>query len=85
MIVLDTHIWIWWVHGDSSLKNVQIDAIKKNENKEIGVSIISCWEVAKLVEYGRLNLPCNDATAKSPFFVVRRFQRFCRLLISNNL
>jgi PIN domain nuclease of toxin-antitoxin system len=23
----------------------------------IGVSIISCWEVAKLVEYGRLKLP----------------------------
>ena len=19
MIVLDTHIWVWWVHGDASL------------------------------------------------------------------
>ena len=19
MIVLDTHIWVWWVHGDSTL------------------------------------------------------------------
>jgi len=24
----------------------------------IGVSAISCWEIAKLVEYGRLKLPC---------------------------
>ena len=24
----------------------------------IGVSVISCWEIAKLVEYGRLELPC---------------------------
>ncbi len=21
MIVLDTHIWIWWVHGDDRLRN----------------------------------------------------------------
>jgi PIN domain nuclease of toxin-antitoxin system len=27
----------------------------------IGVSIISCWEVAKLVEYGRLKLPQDVA------------------------
>ena len=28
------------------------------EQTEIGVSAISCWEVAKLVECGRLVLPC---------------------------
>lgn len=27
----------------------------------LGVSIISCWEVAKLVEYGRLKLPQDVA------------------------
>ena len=27
----------------------------------LGVSIISCWEVAKLVEYGRLKLPRDVA------------------------
>lgn len=57
MIVLDTHIWVWWVHGDKRLTETQIETITANETNVIGVSAISCWEVAKLVEYGRLVLP----------------------------
>ena len=58
MIVLDTHVWIWWVHGDATLApafRAQIDAAQQTG---IGVSAISCWEVAKLVERQRLSLPC---------------------------
>lgn len=58
MIVLDTHIWVWWVHGDPSLTAVQERFIQEHEPDGLGVSIISCWEVAKLVERGRLVLPC---------------------------
>ena len=58
MIVLDTHIWVWWVHGDEQLTQTQVGVIEANEADSIGVSAISCWEVAKLVEYGRLELPC---------------------------
>lgn len=58
MIVLDTHIWVWWVHGDARLTQTQADVIAANEEDIIGVSAISCWEVAKLVERGRLELPC---------------------------
>ena len=54
MIVLDTHIWIWWVHGGSGLSSRQEAEIVKEEKNGLGVSAISCWEVAKLVEYGRL-------------------------------
>ncbi|HWM90354.1 MAG TPA: type II toxin-antitoxin system VapC family toxin [Thermoanaerobaculia bacterium] len=57
MILLDTHIWIWWVHGDSRLRRSSLDLIKEHEASGLGVSIISCWEVAKLVECGRLDLP----------------------------
>ena len=57
MIVLDTHIWIWWVHGDDRLASTQAEAIEANEEEGIGVSAISCWEVAKLVGLGRLDLP----------------------------
>ncbi len=57
MIVLDTHIWVWWVHGDKRLTETQRETITANETDVIGVSAISCWEVAKLVEYGRLVLP----------------------------
>jgi PIN domain nuclease of toxin-antitoxin system len=59
MIVLDTHTWVWWVHGDERLTQTQVDVITVNETNVVGVSAISCWEVAKLVEYGRLELPCS--------------------------
>jgi len=59
MIVLDTHIWVWWVHGDERLTKKQADIIEANEANVIGVSAISCWEIAKLVEYRRLELPLS--------------------------
>ena len=59
MIILDTHIWVWWVHGDKRLNQAQMDVITANEADIIGVSVISCWEIAKLVQYGRLGLPCK--------------------------
>lgn len=59
MIVLDTHIWIWWVHGDKQISQVQREAITANETDLIGISAISCWEIAKLVENERLELPIS--------------------------
>ncbi|HZH29865.1 MAG TPA: type II toxin-antitoxin system VapC family toxin [Pyrinomonadaceae bacterium] len=61
MIILDTHIWVWWVHGDARLGEKQVEWLEENEAGELGISVISCWEVAKLVEYGRLVLPCSVA------------------------
>jgi PIN domain nuclease of toxin-antitoxin system len=57
MIVLDTHIWVWWVHGDARLTPTQSAHLRANEKTGLGVSVISCWEVAKLVDVGRLILP----------------------------
>ena len=59
MIVLDTHIWVWWVHGDSRLAPAHSTIIQQHEESGLGISAISCWEVAKLVEKGRLTLPCT--------------------------
>jgi PIN domain nuclease of toxin-antitoxin system len=59
MIVLDTHIWIWWVHGSDRLTQTQLDVIEANEDGVIGVSAISLWEIAKLVENERLELPVS--------------------------
>ena len=61
MIILDTHIWVWWVHGDARLDEKQLKWLEENEAGGLGVSAISCWEIAKLVEYGRLGLPCSVA------------------------
>ena len=57
MIVLDTHIWVWWVHNDVQLTTECREFIAANESNGLGISAISCWEIAKLVERGRLILP----------------------------
>ena len=47
MIVLDTHIWVWWVHGDTSLTDQQVAWLQQYETLGLGVCAISCWEIAK--------------------------------------
>jgi PIN domain nuclease of toxin-antitoxin system len=58
MILLDTHIWVWWVDDSQQLTDRQRHVIQDNVRSGLGVSAISCWEVAKLVEYRRLELAC---------------------------
>ena len=55
MILLDTHIWVWWVHNDDNLPE-EYRTILSAGSERLGVSAFSCWEVAKLVEYQRLKL-----------------------------
>ena len=57
MIVLDTHTWVWWTHDPDRLTETQQAAIVGSEDDGIGISAISCWEIAKLTEYRRLSLP----------------------------
>ena len=61
MIVLDTHVWVWWTLDPEQLSETQRRAIADNEHDRIGVSAISCWEVAKLCERRRLELPVELA------------------------
>ena len=56
MILLDTHIWVWWVSQPERLQTRHRNLLELGADRVFGVSIISCWEVAKLVEYGRLKL-----------------------------
>ena len=37
----------------------QKQLLGENEQRGLGISTISCWEVAKLVEYGRVELACS--------------------------
>lgn len=58
MILLDTHILVWWVNGSTELSASARTAIE-TERSAIGtllVSAISAWEIAMLVEKGRLSL-----------------------------
>jgi PIN domain nuclease of toxin-antitoxin system len=62
MILLDTHIWIWWVDNSPRLTDSQRSWIDQHQADGLGLSVISCWEVAKAVESGRLTLsiPVQD-------------------------
>jgi PIN domain nuclease of toxin-antitoxin system len=52
MILLDTHILVWWLDQHSKLSTAQLSAIQNTNT--IAVSAISLWQIAKLVEHNRL-------------------------------
>ncbi len=54
MIVADTHAWVWWIDWRHRLSRRARETLDRAE--EIGVSVISCWEVALLAAKGRLKL-----------------------------
>ncbi len=57
MILLDTHVWLWWVNLDRS--RLKAPWLRKIESaRHVGVSAISCFEVAWLDRHGRIVLPC---------------------------
>ncbi len=58
MILLDTHIWVWWIYNDKRLSDLHRHALRHSEEEGLGLSVISCWEVAKLVELRKLTLHC---------------------------
>jgi PIN domain nuclease of toxin-antitoxin system len=57
MILLDTHIWVWWVNNPDKLNPKTLEYLDNLPPAHIFISIISCWEVAKLVEKKRIQLP----------------------------
>ena len=60
MIVLDTHIWLWWVGNPEKLSEKATAAINNAIKKDgIAISSISTWEIALLIEKGRLQLTLN--------------------------
>lgn len=57
MILLDTHVWLWWISDPERLPERALTAINKAKSeKSIVISTISTWEIALLVEKGRLEL-----------------------------
>ncbi len=54
MIVLDTHVWIWWVSDPGKLSAAAKSAIEYS--KHSGICPISCWEISTKVAQGKLEL-----------------------------
>jgi PIN domain nuclease of toxin-antitoxin system len=53
--LLDTHAWVWWIEGDRRLQRRVRDTLDRlpQEGRPY-LSAISLWEVAMLVERGRV-------------------------------
>lgn len=59
MIVLDTHVLVWWVTDDARLSEGAREALKQElaePGGQILVSVITAWEIALLQQRGRLVL-----------------------------
>jgi PIN domain nuclease of toxin-antitoxin system len=61
VILLDTHVVVWWSNGDLQRLSAQArerieQAAQANNDQHLLISTISCWEVAMLVQRGRLGL-----------------------------
>lgn len=58
MIVLDTHVWLWWLHEPEKLSaQAQILIDREEQLNRLRVSAISVWEIAVKVGLGKLALP----------------------------
>lgn len=55
MIVLDTHVWLWWLHDPARLSPAADKLIQQEQvSGTILISAISVWEVAVKVQSGKL-------------------------------
>jgi PIN domain nuclease of toxin-antitoxin system len=60
-ILLDTHIFLWFISGDSQLSADVRDAIRDPDN-EVYLSAISVWEILVKYQLGKLPLPEHPET-----------------------
>lgn len=60
MILLDTHIWLWWLHTPEQLSERARNLLTIGENQNaLIVSAISVWEIAVKHSVGKLPLPLD--------------------------
>lgn len=55
-ILLDTHIFLWFISGDTRLSNNVRDTIRDPAN-EVYLSTVSVWETIVKYQLGKLPLP----------------------------
>jgi len=56
-VLLDTHVLVWLCEGNARLGEKALKLINQAlANEQLAVATISFWEIAMLVEKGRLNM-----------------------------
>jgi PIN domain nuclease of toxin-antitoxin system len=61
-VVLDTCAWLWHCSEPEKLSTAAAGMIEKEKKRRgLVVSVFSCWEIAKLVQKGKLkfSIPCG--------------------------
>ena len=56
-LLLDTHIFLWWVRGDKRLSKSSVHKIKEAE--EVYLSSASIWEIAIKMRLGKISGDLN--------------------------
>ncbi len=59
-VLLDTHIWLWYLLGDEQLSE-NLKEIIQDCNNELWLSPISVWETVVLAQKGRIELNSEPA------------------------
>ncbi len=57
-ILLDTHVFLWWIMDDARLSTVARQYIEDGRNETI-VSAASAWEITIKCQTGKLKLPAK--------------------------
>jgi PIN domain nuclease of toxin-antitoxin system len=66
--LLDTHVVLWWFERSNRLSRAQQRMLaRSNDDRPLGVADTSLWEIALLVEAGRvrLALPLDEWLARA--------------------
>lgn len=60
-VLLDTHVFLWFVSADHRLSPAMLDGLRDPSNR-IFLSVVSLWEIIVKHQIGKLPLPAQPAT-----------------------
>ena len=57
MVLLDTHIWLWWLLGDGALTQAERNSLDElATQRRLSISWVTVWETEMLERKGRVRL-----------------------------
>ena len=72
-VLLDTHVFLWWITDDSKLP-VHVRKIVADGENELFLSSASCWEIAIKAHIWSLKLPAKPDVFVSEQMVLNSIQ-----------
>lgn len=72
-ILLDTHVWLWWLAGSSRIRSSTRELLD-NENNHVYLSIASAWEITIKYALGKIALPVPPSEYIKPRLAAQKIQ-----------